>query len=258
LFSRLQPIHRLTEAIGFEAGRHYTPSEYEAMSEAFKAKWVSERNAKTGSVGQPSEEEIEQAYWKIVETAQPPTEVEYGNDISNVVAGGHGAFEPASAELDPKNYAGAPAWNLNLIPHAEGSVLKSLPQQIQGITEPWLYMGTMFATFCWSVCLAAAAVLLRGSGSRVCSSASSCGSFGRVMCVCVCMCRHAEDDYLYSMNYLHRGASKVWYSIPAKRALQFEKVSSCPNPFCLYLLVLNSAHSFLCFGVSTYVRPLSR
>ena len=69
--------------------------------------------------------------------------------MSNVVAGG-GAFEPASAEIDPAAYAGEPSWNLNLLPHAAGSVLKSLPQSIQGITEPWLYMGMLFATFCWS------------------------------------------------------------------------------------------------------------
>ncbi len=120
------------------------------MADAFKAKWVAERNAKTGSVGQPSEQELEQAYWRIVETAQPPTEIEYGNDISNVTAGGHGAFEPAGANLDPKRYAGGAAWNLNVLPHADGSVLKSLPQAIQGITEPWLYFGALFATFCWS------------------------------------------------------------------------------------------------------------
>ena len=74
-----------------------------------------------------------------------------GNDISNVVAGGHGAFQPAGDEIDPSLYAGAPAWNLNLLPTASGSVLKSLPQSIQGITQPWLYMGMLFATFAWSV-----------------------------------------------------------------------------------------------------------
>lgn len=48
------------------------------MANEFKEKWVRERNEKTGAVGQPSEEEIEQAYWKYVETGQPPIEVEYG------------------------------------------------------------------------------------------------------------------------------------------------------------------------------------
>jgi len=67
-----------------------------------------------------------------------------------VVAGGHGAFQPSSDPIDPSLYAGAPEWNLNLLPSASGSVLKSLPQSIQGITQPWLYMGMLFATFAWS------------------------------------------------------------------------------------------------------------
>ena len=78
--TRLQHLHKLTEAVGFEPGKSYTPVEYEAMANAFKERWVAERNAKTGAVGQPSEEELEQAYWKIVETAQPPTEIEYGQN----------------------------------------------------------------------------------------------------------------------------------------------------------------------------------
>jgi len=42
--------------------------------------------------------------------------------------------------------------------------------------------------------------------------------------ICCCFRRHNEDDYLYSMNYMHKGASKIWYSIPAKKAQAFEKV----------------------------------
>jgi histone demethylase JARID1 len=52
------------------------------------------------------------------------------------------------------------------------------------VTEPWLYIGMLFSSFCW----------------------------------------HTEDDYLYSMNYLHKGASKIWYSIPGRDAQTFEKV----------------------------------
>lgn len=42
--------------------------------------------------------------------------------------------------------------------------------QVEGLTHPWLYFGALFATFCW----------------------------------------HTEDHFLYSMNYLHTGASKTW------------------------------------------------
>jgi hypothetical protein len=45
---------------------------------------------------------------------------------------------------------------------------------ISGITVPWFYFGMMYSTFCW----------------------------------------HTEDMYLYSLNYMHEGAPKIWYSIP--------------------------------------------
>jgi hypothetical protein len=76
--TRVQQVDRLQEAAGFEAGAQFTPVEYEKMATEFREKWIKERNEKTGSVGAPSDEEVEQAYWKIVETAQPPTKVLYG------------------------------------------------------------------------------------------------------------------------------------------------------------------------------------
>ncbi len=44
---------------------------------------------------------------------------------------------------------------------------------ISGITVPWFYFGMLFSSFCW----------------------------------------HTEDLYLYSLNYLHQGAAKIWYGI---------------------------------------------
>lgn len=46
--------------------------------------------------------------------------------------------------------------------------------QISGISVPWIYFGMLFSTFCW----------------------------------------HTEDLYLYSLNYMHSGAPKIWYGIP--------------------------------------------
>ena len=48
-------------------------------------------------------------------------------------------------------------------------------KQISGITIPWFYYGMIYSTFCW----------------------------------------HTEDLYLYSLNYLHQGSPKIWYSIPS-------------------------------------------
>lgn len=64
-------------------------------------------------------------------------------------------------------------WNLNNFPMARGSMLRHVGGELErynGITAPWLYVGQLFATFCW----------------------------------------HVEDHDLYSLNYLHHGAPKTW------------------------------------------------
>ena len=53
----------------------------------------------------------------------------------------------------------------------QGSPLRFLGQAISGITIPMVYVGMCFSSFCW----------------------------------------HNEDNYLYSINYLHEGAPKSWY-----------------------------------------------
>ena len=50
-------------------------------------------------------------------------------------------------------------------------MLRRLGFSVEGLTYPWLYFGALFSTFCW----------------------------------------HVEDHFLYSVNYLHTGASKTWF-----------------------------------------------
>jgi len=75
-------------------------------------------------------------------------------------------------------------WNLNLLPTLPQSLLRFLPEHVSGITIPMMYVGMVFSTFCW----------------------------------------HVEDDYLYSINYLHEGAPKVWYGVNSYSCTQFEQV----------------------------------
>jgi histone demethylase JARID1 len=65
---------------------------------------------------------------------------------------------------------------------ARGSLLRHVHHTLPGITDPMLYVGMLFTTFCW----------------------------------------HTEDNYLASINYLHGGAPKVWYGVPSSHRAQFE------------------------------------
>ena len=70
---------------------------------------------------------------------------------------------------DPLDYARA--WfNLNNLPRAPGSILREVVEDVDGMNVPWLYMGMLFATFCW----------------------------------------HNEDHHLNSCSYHHEGAPKTW------------------------------------------------
>jgi len=76
-----------------------------------------------------------------------------------------------------KDYYKETWWNLNNIPCAPDSILRHVRVGVTGINVPWLYFGCLFATFCW----------------------------------------HNEDNYLYSINYHHRGAPKQWYGVPGTK-----------------------------------------
>ena len=63
-------------------------------------------------------------------------------------------------------------------------------EKTTGISVPWLYFGMTLSAFCW----------------------------------------HVEDHHLYSVNCLHWGDPKVWYSIPASHSARFEAVMRARLP----------------------------
>nr|XP_043618518.1 putative lysine-specific demethylase JMJ16 [Erigeron canadensis] len=73
-------------------------------------------------------------------------------------------------------------WNLNNFPKLPGSLLSYETSDISGVLVPWLYIGMCFSSFCW----------------------------------------HVEDHHLYSINYLHWGAPKMWYAVAGKDAIKLE------------------------------------
>ncbi|KAL4527022.1 hypothetical protein Ndes2526A_g01436 [Nannochloris sp. 'desiccata'] len=195
---------------------------------------------------EPSVEEIEAEFWRIVETPDTYLESLYGQDLdsghhgsgfplpewrrrllethltvtknnkistSDAEEDGLGNFSrmngrvstnkeatrsthpsppppPPKIELPPpstdaeKLYAEHP-WNINNMPRSKSSMLRYLLGDglITGVMVPWLYVGSCLSAFCW----------------------------------------HVEDHALYSVNYLHMGAPKVWYGVPADATLALEE-----------------------------------
>ncbi|KAL5232150.1 hypothetical protein ABZP36_030926 [Zizania latifolia] len=130
----------------------------------------------------PSVEEIEGEYWRIVEKPTEEIEVIYGADLETGTFGS--GFPKLSLEIksDVEDKYAQSGWNLNNLPRLQGSVLSFEGGDISGVLVPWVYVGMCFSSFCW----------------------------------------HVEDHHLYSLNYMHWGAPKMWYGVPGKDAVNLE------------------------------------
>ena len=110
-------------------------------------------------------EDVEKEYWRVVDGGDLMLRVEYGNDLD---ASSHGSGFPTAENASPEHqpYVDSP-WNLNQMPLQNGSLLKYISPdgEISGVSAPWVYVGMLFSSFCW----------------------------------------HNEDNYLYSINYMHWG-----------------------------------------------------
>lgn len=103
---------------------------------------------------------------------------------------------------------------------AEKTFLNHLGESVAGLTRPMMYVGMLFSSFCW----------------------------------------HVEDNYLYSINYVHVGKPKRWYGVPGSGADKFEQTmrEKLPdlferNPNLLHLLVTQLSPSILsAAGVPVY------
>lgn len=81
-------------------------------------------------------------------------------------------------------------WSLRSMYKLPASLLRHVASQIPGVTRPWVYVGMLFTSFCW----------------------------------------HNEDNFLYSINYHHAGAPKLWYGVPGSAAETFESAFQQLNP----------------------------
>ncbi|KAF5944881.1 hypothetical protein HYC85_018958 [Camellia sinensis] len=189
--SELNATSDTDEKFGFQSGSDFTFEEFQKFAKDFKECYFGMKDAIEGRSAdgteqneswEPSVEEIEGEYWRIVERPTDEVEVYYGADLET------GAFAsgfPKALSFLSKNESNqymVSGWNLNNFPRLPGSVLCFEECDISGVLVPWLYVGMCFSSFCW----------------------------------------HVEDHHLYSLNYLHWGDPKIWYGIPGSRASELE------------------------------------
>ncbi|XP_055961578.1 lysine-specific demethylase JMJ17 isoform X3 [Mercurialis annua] len=147
--------------------------------------------------GSASRVQLEKKFWEIVEGSAGEVEVMYGSDLDTSIYGSGfprvNDQRPESVEAKVWDEYCGSKWNLNNLPKLKGSMLQAVHNNITGVMVPWLYVGMLFSSFCW----------------------------------------HFEDHCFYSMNYLHWGEPKCWYSVPGSEVKAFEKVmrNSLPDLF---------------------------
>jgi len=192
----------MQEGRSFGEGARYTRDSYRAMADVFATKYMAEHPRVAAEGARLAEEKqlsparadaraLEEEFWRIVETNTEEVQVEYGSDLDADVYGSGFAVLPAgSSARDGPDTAedeeddGVPhAWDFGALVEHPSNLLRVIGANIPGLTRPWLYLGMMFAAFCW----------------------------------------HVEDHYLGSINYLHAGACKTWYGVPGAAAGRFER-----------------------------------
>jgi histone demethylase JARID1 len=80
--------------------------------------------------------------------------VEYAADLPSSQYGSGFPLVRNPNRLDSDFVYEENCFNLNNTYRADGSLLRVIEEKgenISGITQPWMYVGMMFATFCWHV-----------------------------------------------------------------------------------------------------------
>ncbi|CAA2983824.1 lysine-specific demethylase JMJ16 [Olea europaea subsp. europaea] len=180
-----------SERFGFDPGPDFTLDTFQKYADDFKAQYFRKNNISSNSEGNktmleeqlhPSIENIEGEYWRMVEKPTEEIEVLYGADLETGVFGSGFPKNSHQAGSASNIKYINSGWNLNNFPRLPGSVLSFESSDISGVLVPWLYIGMCFSSFCW----------------------------------------HVEDHHLYSLNYMHWGAPKMWYGVPGSDALKLE------------------------------------
>uniref|UniRef100_W5LE77 Jumonji and AT-rich interaction domain containing 2 n=1 Tax=Astyanax mexicanus TaxID=7994 RepID=W5LE77_ASTMX len=124
---------------------------------------------------EPDTAQVEQEYWRLVEGKECHVAVHCGRVDTKT----HGSGFPVG-KSEPFSKHG---WNLTVLSNNSGSILRHLGA-VPGVTIPWLNIGMVFSTSCWS----------------------------------------RDQNSLPYIDYLHTGADCIWYCIPAEEKSKLDKV----------------------------------
>lgn len=145
-------------------------------------------------------QKIEQDYWNLVETGNSEIFEQFDDEHEAIrTEEGEKVFRfNYAADLPVNKYGsgfptvkqhkkyGSHPFNFNNFNDQKRSLLAFCKgKDISGINIPWFYLGMLYSSFCW----------------------------------------HYEDLMMYSLNYMHEGAGKIWYSISPEHREKFEKVA---------------------------------
>ncbi|XP_042486913.1 lysine-specific demethylase JMJ18-like [Macadamia integrifolia] len=174
------------EGFGFEPGPQFTLEAFQKYADDFKGQYFRKHDIDTGS---GTDQSMLQKQEPLVEDIEGEywRMVEKPTEEIEVLYGADletGVFGSGFPKVssDCDDQYSRSGWNLNNFPRLPGSVLSFESSDISGVLVPWLYIGMCFSTFCW----------------------------------------HVEDHHLYSLNYMHWGAPKIWYGVPGRDALKLE------------------------------------
>lgn len=178
------------ERFGFEPGPEFTLETFKRYADDFKVKYFRNENASHSSahatiLNGTSEPSVEKIEGEYWRMVESPTEEIEVLYGADLETGIFGSGFPSKSSQVSVSHEQyiKSGWNLNNFARLPGSLLSYETSDISGVVVPWLYIGMCFSSFCW----------------------------------------HVEDHHLYSLNYMHWGAPKMWYGVPAIDACKLEE-----------------------------------
>lgn len=142
---------------GFDEGEEHSLASFQARDYQFRKMWFTSHpppqleGREDGNLVNTydgvavSEYDVEEEFWRLVQSQVDTVEIEYGADIHSTT---HGSGMP-TLETHPLNAYSKDPWNLNNLPILPQSLLRYIKSDISGMTVPWTYVGMVFSTFCW-------------------------------------------------------------------------------------------------------------